>query len=858
MAQTPKLSKPGAGGRPRTRSRLWKSGGIGRAAQAEVLKAYQLRLVAEGRGVPAHHKRPDDIWWTQVRRETGLNQEIQAVGCVARLAVEAMASEIGLTVVRGLDVITLGRFKQKALAERERNLRARTDMDLQGRKKALANLRWALGCVSKVYGDRSAARESIEGLLHDPDTAGGSLRAELSWCLRFLAVNEADADLPDDFGGALRRALTKAGQPRRTAAATIGMNEGSLSNWMNGMCGPSQRSMHLVAALERLCNLPEGSLASRVRFRRSGKGSIPRNVTLPPDFPARSAQRKRLLVQLPNDIATMEQSARDTLIGDLCDRLREEQVRRDRVVERTAGQPYRLSLWPRELQEEWSDLVRFKGEAALERLTDEREGKRWRRGTQEIVKSHLSSLFGFLTHEQRPGALPVADLSLAYLVFSGKLSGLFLRFRSERNAKFDPARGAYITGADITGIHFVKALLKPETGWLTQRPELAARLRPVDGIATAEDIDRVRADWAGACADANRACRRLVRAHEQFVARGRNSHEAVLPILKFPNPLSALRKLNSELRIVREATASNTLAGAYALRDQVLGGIVAQYPLRPETLSLIDHPSEGTGHLRQEEGRWRLCISRLDFKNWESPYFRVGHDGWRDFDEELLDVEGLYDAIEDYIAWGRPLLLAGPAKHLALRTPALFVLVPHRNKVGQVVRRERMVVRPEGGVPPAIDPGRMTADHIADRFLLITGRHLVWRESTGSGIPGVRPFAPQACRHIVATGVLKLTRGDYSAAADAIQDDIPMIRNTYGRYLPTDRRHVVRRVFEEAYEGDLGFEADRPASPRDRLTLPKRSAGSGTWAEEISEPSRLDHRPPAWLARAPAARGRYD
>jgi hypothetical protein len=67
-----------------------------------------------------------------------------------------------------------------------------------------------------------------------------------------------------------------------------------------------------------------------------------------------------------------------------------------------------------------------------------------------------------------------------------------------------------VTKFEVDQIRWVKSLLDPETGWLTQMPQLAERLVPVtarDGevLVSEADIARVRADWKAACAHARSA-----------------------------------------------------------------------------------------------------------------------------------------------------------------------------------------------------------------------------------------------------------------------------------------------------------------------------------------------------------------
>ncbi|KAB1080634.1 hypothetical protein [Methylobacterium soli] len=766
-------------------------------AQCEAIRTYRQRLLDEGRGVPENPQRLGEICWWQVRRETGLPQSQVHSGQFARREIQALAREIGLTQVVGIDGISTFRFKELAINGRSQTL-SKAPEDQSSNRKKLSNLRWALNRVIKSTGPDACARAAIETLLADLGDGSGSLRAELNWCLRLLTTYEAGQDLPESFASALRTALIKAGLSKKKAAKQVGMTFHTLVAWVGGRAAPRPFSMHLVARLEAACRLAPGTLASRVRFSGRGKGALPRELTLPPEFAPGTPLRRRLLRELPDDIMARGTAQRDALILGTCQRLLDEKGR-EHHVSHTIGSPYRLNVWPERLEREWGELARFKGEGALGRGTDRREGKLWRPGTLRILKSALSSILGFMTKPGSPYSVKAEDLTLTHLVFAGRFYNSYLTFRSDRNRTAKKLKQGYITTAEVSALWMIRSQLKPGTGWLAQRAELASRLTPVEGFVTQEDIAAVQADWAGACAGAHRDCRSLIKSYQRHVAPGRDSHEPVLPILSSPEPLAALHTLNRGMEQEGEAITGGIHAAMH-LRDRVLVGVLSQFPLRPETLSLLDYTSDGRGHLRREGGGWKLRISRFLFKNPWSTYFRVGRTTWKDFEEDIQDLCGLHDAIARYVSQGRDIIRRDRhTGQLIGHTDALFVVRPRLDAERRPVRREREVVRlPNGELPPAADACRMCPDAIDNQVRAATGRHLAGRANAGTGIPDVRAFPPLDFRHIVATGVFKAT-DSWSAAADAIQDDVAMVRATYGRYDSSDRRGTIQNAYKRAY-----------------------------------------------------------
>jgi integrase len=262
------------------------------------------------------------------------------------------------------------------------------------------------------------------------------------------------------------------------------------------------------------------------------------------------------------------------------------------------------------------------------------------------------------------------DVTLALLVFP-RMFHERLVFALARDAAAKGVDEGALTKFEVDQIRWVKSLLDPETGWLTQMPQLAERLVPVtarDGevLVSEADIARVRADWKAACAHARQEYAAMKASNLKHVKRSRDPHATVRPILLLANPLSALAMLCRGLE--RDMVGLDPEPLAYAARDAFIVGMLAQTGFRKGTVEAMD-----LDDIRFDEtrGKWCLRVPAHRFKNGKSgPYFGTGYGRRHHYERDLLDSYGLYDAIDHYLKTGRGLILGEG------RTRALFVVHP--------------------------------------------------------------------------------------------------------------------------------------------------------------------------------------
>lgn len=439
--------------------------------------------------------------------------------------------------------------------------------------------------------------------------------------------------------------------------------------------------------------------------------------------------------------------------------------------------PYCMHVWSERQEAEFAAFGEFRN-APLCPFGMNRPKGRLGAKTIQMQRDWLASVYGSWTTPLHKLRMAGDDMTVALFIFPRMLHER-LAFALARDAaakNLGVGEGA-LTRFEVDQIRWVKSLLDPDTGWLTQMPHLAERLVPVtttDGevIISDADITRVRADWKGACAAARAAYVEMKASNLKHVKVSRDPHESVRPILLMDNPLSALATLCRGLE--RDMAGLDPEPLAYASRDAFIIGMLTQVGFRKGTVEAMEVDDIFYDETR---GKWCLRVPAKRFKNGQAgPYFGTGPGRRHHYERDLLDSHGLYAAIEHYLKAGRRRILGG------CETSALFVVNPY----------ERCGLRQQQY--SWCEKGRMTTAYLGRLVHGIIGKYLRHDPEAGAGIPGITSFPGHAIRHILATGVLKqAVNGSKSAtdawqlAADAIQDGVRTVR-AYVQYLPRDRQ----------------------------------------------------------------------
>jgi hypothetical protein len=195
---------------------------------------------------------------------------------------------------------------------------------------------------------------------------------------------------------------------------------------------------------------------------------------------------------------------------------------------------------PPRLAAEMTALLRFKTATLTARgLT--RNGV-WCEETASLKLDHFGLMFGALAAdpngEIKGCGVPVSHLTFGLLAFPG-VWDWYVQWRERR-------RGFY-TAWEIDMLRGALSLVRRETGWLRQHPVLLARVRPILGLITADEIAAAQEDWEGA--DDCLFQHALFRVKE--IARVARVHgdpfEPIMPILEANSPLGEYRKITYEI-----------------------------------------------------------------------------------------------------------------------------------------------------------------------------------------------------------------------------------------------------------------------------------------------------------------------
>ncbi len=350
----------------------------------------------------------------------------------------------------------------------------------------------------------------------------------------------------------------------------------------------------------------------------------------------------------------------------------------------------------------------------------------------------LGALVASPTGPVRGFGMPLASLTFGLLVFPA-VWDWYVQWRERR-------RGFY-TKWEVDMLSVALALTRKETGWLRQTPTLAPRLQPIEGLVTAEDIERVGADWPAACDDFHKYALARVKEIERIARVHRDPFEPIMPILEAESPVGEYRKITEEILRLMPDHRRYPKAAAESVRAFLMLRLGLHLGLRQKNLRQLLVSPRGSaptperrledmkcGELRWSERQngWEVLMPSVAFKNASSSFF-----GGKPFRLILPQLGDLYRYIDDYIERHRGILL-GPATD-----PRTFFV-----KTAKATSTNA-----------AYD---QTTFYEAWRWAI--QRYGIFNPYTGRGaIKGLLPHGPHNIRDVLATHILKRT-GSYEQA----------------------------------------------------------------------------------------------
>ena len=426
---------------------------------------------------------------------------------------------------------------------------------------------------------------------------------------------------------------------------------------------------------------------------------------------------------------------------------------------------------------EVTDLIAFKT-STITRAGALRRG-RWNERTSQQKVQHLAIMFGAL-HADPAGPIqglgvPMEALTLAILLIPA-VWDWYLQWRQKR-------RGFY-TRWEADMLALGQALVRADTGWLRQNSDFAVHLKPILGLITAQEIERISANWDAECEAIFKYLGTLFRDIRRVQQVHRDPFEPILPVLESPSPVRTYRRIANELIARLPDQRRHPRARAEAVRGFLLLRLALHFGLRQRNLRelLLCPPGEDSRSLRElrdlkrgeirwieSSGKWEMLIPSEAFKNANSSFFAA-----RPLKLELPDVDALYEHLASYVGVHRHLLLQGATD------PGTFFV-----KSAKATSRNASY---DG-------PGFYEA------WRELIQRYGIYNPYTKRGaIEGLLPHGPHCVRDVLATHILKRT-GSYEQASYAIHDTPAVVARHYCRFLPGDKAAIAAEVLSEAWEG---------------------------------------------------------
>jgi len=431
---------------------------------------------------------------------------------------------------------------------------------------------------------------------------------------------------------------------------------------------------------------------------------------------------------------------------------------------------------PRVLAMEMAELIRFKT-ATLTTFGLQRNGV-WGEETASQKVEHFGLMFGALAASPhgpvRGYGVPLQHPTFGLLVFPS-IWGWYVQWREKR-------RGFY-TAWEVDMLRISLALTRKETGWLRQHPDLGSRVRPIEGLISQANIDRVSADWNDACDSYFRHASSRVKEIQRVVRVHRDPFEPIMPVLEADSPVGEYRKITEEILRLMPNERLYRRPAAEAVRSFLMLRFGLHLGLRQKNLRQLMLCERGRlprserqlsdlkrGELRwsERDKGWEVLIPSVAFKNANSSYF-----GNKPFRLILPNLGGLYDHIEAYIDRHRRVLLGGA------EDPGTFFV-----KTVKVSSKD----------------ASYDQNTFYEAWRLTIQRYGIYNPYTGRGaIAGLLPHGPHNVRDVLATHILKQT-GSYEQASYAIQDTPDMVAHHYGRFLPQDKAALAARLLNQVWE----------------------------------------------------------
>jgi len=746
-------------------------------------------LQAHGHKLPQDPTRGGQVFFAQVEVEAGLQTNTLIVrkggsdtshrnklrelivSAVPRLGIETRV--LPQAMRQEEDVITYELLLKRGTEQRRRELEKRSSAYQQ-----LCNTRSALKRFCKVLGLDAGGRVGPEFVIDCPSkiervlatqkalSSRRKFKTEIGWWVDFYQKTLKEASLPGDFQKAFVRLIDQSGLNLSVLGKLIGASIKSVIEWYKGEKTPRAKSLEAIARMESLCKLQAGTLVNKIPSRYQRRVPVSQ---LPESLRRDVSLARKVCPHLPDDFLGLPLERQELIFNSISTEI----VRRSdpyaKKVSELRTVPYRLIEWPSAPKQEFEELAAFKT-AERPPLGMMREGK-WRPATKEMMQKEFGFFFGALSLSPnaedirlRGLGLPSSQLTLA-LAVCPLLFDWYARFKCER-------RGTCASMA-VMLLRNCIPLLQEKTGWLWQKPELAARLRPISAgpvkLISEELVARALADWHGVCREAIEHYRQLLIELEPLAGQTRDPFLPIKGIISTDKPLEVFSFLSSEMRRAMPNRNTQPMYYHLAVRNRALVLLIALTGLRRNTVVQLDYTGDASGHLTLSNNRFELNIPRQLFKEEDSPFFGPKN-AQQDYYMKLADKYGFNEIMSQYLEESRPFLL---------------------NKYFPDCEERPLFVNSKGSKGP-----RMSPVQVSNVYRAATIYHLVENKWRGTGIREVRSHGSHSARHLRGTHAVIQT-GSFQIAGDANHQSKRAARESYARYATQNRnRRVNKALFD--------------------------------------------------------------
>lgn len=407
------------------------------------------------------------------------------------------------------------------------------------------------------------------------------------------------------------------------------------------------------------------------------------------------------------------------------------------------------------LREQWNEFLRYKTSAAPS-YKRSRMAK-WRFSPCPITPLRPSSWFEFLDGREVASARINWYKMASYLGWLGldknegglgmakevseTMAWLAVPDHIEQYIEWHRKRVGALNRGVLQFFGFIGSVVRPEVGYLRQRPEFLKTLPPEYGSY----------DWDALCQRQFELLDQLTQSYKDEIVASRTSMEPLKHILQAPQPMDAMADMIQRIRADRPV--GQPRREAFWARDLMLLRMLISNPLRFRMLASLTWRADNTGELYQRPDKsWWIHISRAKFKNVK------GAAGDGDYDSQIHP--SAWRDIERYLFIFRPKLLREPTDLVFLTMPSHGV-TEHR-------------------------PWEGLSQHVAR----LTERYLV-------RCVGIRAHA---FRHIVATSILKANGGDYKTAALVLNDRPVTVERHYAWLRSNDGSERMAELLDSSFK----------------------------------------------------------